>query len=110
MSFIKESPRGVVVKVFVQPRSSRNSIEGIHGDALKIRLKAPPVDGAANKMCISFLAKCIGVSKSTVEVLSGHASRTKRILFHYTDDNASTAQRARYKRQIESRLITEENS
>ncbi len=109
MSFIKESSRGIVVKVFVQPRSSRNSIEGLHGDALKIRLKAPPVDGAANKMCISFLAKCVGVPKSTVEVLSGHASRTKRILFQYADDNASTAQRAGYKQRIESRLITEDN-
>lgn len=110
MSFIEESARGVVVKVFVQPRSSRNSIQGIYGDALRIKLKAPPVDGAANKMCIAFLAKAIGVPKSTVEVLSGHSSRTKRILFHCTDDNASAVQRSRLKRRIESALIPKENS
>lgn len=110
MSFIEESARGFIIKVFVQPRSSKNKIEGIYGDALKIKLTAPPVAGAANKMCIEFLAKSIGAPKSTVEVLSGHSSRTKRILFHYIDDKASASERARYRRLIESRLITKKIS
>jgi uncharacterized protein (TIGR00251 family) len=55
-------------------------IAGLHGDALKIKLTAPPVDGAANKMCIEFLSKWVNISKSAVEIISGHASRTKRVL------------------------------
>ena len=110
MSFITESPRGFIINVFVQPRSSKNSIEGVHGDALKIRLKAPPVGGAANKMCIEYLAKSVGIPKSSVEVLSGHSSRTKRILIHSTGDTASAAERTRHKRLLESRLLPENNS
>ena len=85
--FFKETPEGMTVTVFVQPRSSKNSIVGLHGDALKIRLTAPPVEGAANKMCIEFLAKQLGVSKSSLSIISGHSSRTKRILIKQ-DDNA----------------------
>jgi uncharacterized protein (TIGR00251 family) len=109
MSFIKEGPWGFEVKIFVQPRSSRNSVEGPHGDALKIKLKAPPVDGAANKMCIEFLSKLSRVPKSTLEVISGHSSRTKRILFLYADDAASATERTREKRQLESRLFPQKN-
>ena len=57
-------------------------IVGLHGDALKIKLKAPPVDGAANKMCVQYLAKCLKVPKSSLEVISGHTSRSKMILIH----------------------------
>ena len=67
-------------KIFVQPRSAKNMIVGLHGDALKLKLTAPPVDNAANKMCVKFLAKSMGVSKSAVEIISGHANRTKLIL------------------------------
>ncbi|MBW1752297.1 MAG: DUF167 domain-containing protein, partial [Deltaproteobacteria bacterium] len=49
---IQENSDGITFKVYIQPRSSKNMIAGLHGDALKIKLKAPPVDGAANKMCI----------------------------------------------------------
>ncbi len=110
MSFIEESSRGLIATVFVQPRSSKNKIEGRHGDALKIRLKAPPVGGAANKMCIGFLARSIGVPKSTIEILSGHAGRTKRVLIPFPGDTASAPQRTRYRRLIESRLLPEEIS
>ncbi|MBL7179254.1 MAG: YggU family protein [Desulfobacterales bacterium] len=84
---IKENARGIIFKVFVQPRSSKNMIAGLHGDALKIKLKAPPVDGAANKMCIEYLAKCLNLPKSSLEILSGHASRTKRILVRFAGKN-----------------------
>ena len=67
-------------KIFVQPRSAKNMIVGLHGDALKLKLTAPPVDNAANKMCVKFLAKSMGVSKSAVEIISGHTNRTKLIL------------------------------
>ena len=85
MLSIQETPRGITFKVFVQPRSSKNMITGLHGDALKIKLKAPPVDGAANKMCISFLAKCLKISKSSLEIVSGQTSRSKRVLWRFED-------------------------
>jgi len=55
-------------------------IAGQHGDALKIKLTAPPVGGAANKMCVQHLAKWLNISKSSIEIISGHTSRTKRFL------------------------------
>jgi uncharacterized protein (TIGR00251 family) len=86
MSFIQKHSRGVIIKVFVQPRASKNAIVGCHGDALKITLTSPPIDGAANKMCVQFLAKCLQLPKSSIEILSGHTSRTKRILLCTKDE------------------------
>ena len=68
---------GVLLSVYVQPRASRSEVVGEHGDALKIRLAAPPVDGAANDELIRFLSKLFGVSASSVSVKSGQTSRTK---------------------------------
>ena len=82
---LQENTRGVVFKVFVQPRSSKNSIAGLHGDSLKIKLKAPPVDNAANRMCIQYLAKALQVPKSALAILSGNNSRTKRLLLCFPD-------------------------
>ena len=80
MVFIREHPKGIVFKVFIQSRSSKNMIVGRHGDSLKVKVTAPPVDGAANKMCVRFLAKRLSVSPSSLEIISGHASRIKKIL------------------------------
>ena len=71
---------GLKFNIYVQPRSSRNQVVGLHGDALKVKIKAPPVEGAANKMCIAVLAKALNVPKSAVEIISGHGGRTKRLL------------------------------
>jgi len=78
--WIQETPEGVIFKVIVQPRGSKNEIIGLQSDALKIRLTAPPVEGAANKMCIEFLAKSLKVRKSDVEIVRGQRSRTKKML------------------------------
>ncbi len=80
MEFVKKNPRGVTFKVFVQPRSSRNLISGLYRDAIKIKVMAPPVEGAANKMCIKYLAKCLNVPKSSLEIISGQNNRTKHVL------------------------------
>jgi uncharacterized protein (TIGR00251 family) len=80
IEFTRPHPEGLVLRIFVQPRSSKNMLAGRHGDALKIKLTAPPVEGAANKMCITFLARCLGLPKSSLEIVSGHAGRTKLIL------------------------------
>jgi len=85
MDCVREIDQGLTVSLTVQPRASKNSIAGVQGDLLKIRLTAPPVEGAANKMCIEFLAKSLGVTKSSIEILSGHTGRKKRILLKTTD-------------------------
>ena len=71
--------QGVTFKVYVQPRSSKNMIVGLHGDALKVKIKAPPVEGAANKMCIQYMAACLGLPKSCVEITSGQTGRNKQV-------------------------------
>jgi uncharacterized protein len=70
---------GCTFQVRVQPRGRRNEITGLHGDALKIRLTAPPVAGKANNALQKFLAKLLGVPPSSVEILTGHTSRQKRV-------------------------------
>ena len=80
---IKENSDGVVFKVFVLPKSSKNMIVGLYGDALKIKLTAPPVEGAANEMCIKFLSKCLKIPASCFEIISGHTNKTKHILLKY---------------------------
>jgi uncharacterized protein (TIGR00251 family) len=63
--------------VRVRPRASRSELAGTHGDALKIRLAAPPVEGAANAELIAFLAKRLRVSKSAVQIVKGARARDK---------------------------------
>lgn len=65
--------------VRVQPRASRSEIAGLHGDALKVRLAAAPVDGAANEALVAFLADELGVPKRAVRIHSGYASRSKLV-------------------------------
>jgi hypothetical protein len=74
---IAESGGGVTFAVRVMPRSSRDEIVGLYGDALKVKLTAPPVEGAANLALIEFLAKHLGVRKSAVSILGGDRSRNK---------------------------------
>jgi uncharacterized protein len=85
---VTETPKGIVFKVYVQPRASKTRIVGLHGDALKITITAPPVDGEANKMCLGFLAKSLGVSKSSLQIVSGETSRTKGICLLFPGDKA----------------------
>jgi uncharacterized protein (TIGR00251 family) len=75
-----DHPDGLLIDVRVQPKSSQNAVVGIHGEALKIKLNAPPVEGKANKALIQLMAKLLGCPKSTVEIISGQASRSKRLL------------------------------
>ncbi len=79
MSPIIPKPDGLILKIYIQPKSSKNEVVGLYNDAVKIRLTAPPVDHAANNMCVQFLAKQLGLPKSSVSILSGHTSRNKKI-------------------------------
>ncbi|MFQ5442740.1 MAG: DUF167 domain-containing protein [Thermodesulfobacteriota bacterium] len=78
--FLEPSPKGVFVKIRLQPRASRNEISGIQKDALKVKLTAPPVEGEANKSLIAFLSKTLGIKKSALKIASGEKSRDKRVL------------------------------
>ncbi len=79
---ITEQKDAVLFSVRVLPRSSKTEIVGEFQDALKVKLKSPPVDGAANKELIKLFSTKFGVAKSEVEIVSGEASRTKRLRIH----------------------------
>ena len=80
MGCLTETPDGVVLNVRAQPRSSRSGIDGLLGDAVKVRIKCAPVDGKANKELIETLADAFDLPKSAVEFKRGETSKTKRIL------------------------------
>ena len=78
----KKSKNGVTLKVRVTPRSSKKGIEGVEGDTLKVRLTAPPVEGAANSQLIEVLSEWLGVRKSGIKIIRGHSSRNKTVEIH----------------------------
>ena len=78
-SWLRQDGDAVLLTLHIQPGAKRTETAGTHGDALKIRLNAPPVDGKANEALIAFLAKLLGVPKSAVELVSGQTSRAKRV-------------------------------
>ena len=79
------------VDVHVQPRASRNEIIGLHGAALKVRLQAPPVDGAANEALVSLLAERLRVPRRAVRVVAGATSRAKTVEIEGTTEDAVRA-------------------
>ena len=76
---VRETATGVTFAIRVQPRASRNAVVGELGDALKIALTSPPVDGKANDAVVEFLAKLLDVSRSSVTIAAGETSRNKII-------------------------------
>ena len=76
---IRETEEGVVIDVWVQPGAKRSRVVGTHGDAIKIAIAAPPVDGKANSELLSFLAKTLGIRHTQVELMRGEASRNKSV-------------------------------
>jgi uncharacterized protein (TIGR00251 family) len=77
--WIEPTSSGVVLRVLVAPRSATTKVLGLHDGMVKVALTAPPVDGAANKALIAFLAKMLGVSKSSVTIIAGETSRKKSV-------------------------------
>lgn len=67
------------IKIYVQPNASRSEIVGQHGDAIKIKIKAPPVDGEANEEVVRFLSEFLKIPKKEIHILHGETSRTKLI-------------------------------
>ncbi len=71
------APAGCRILVHVQPRASRTEVAGLHGEALKVRITAPPVDGAANETLRRFLADALSVPTSAVRIVQGESGRRK---------------------------------
>ncbi|HHJ14707.1 MAG TPA: YggU family protein [Gammaproteobacteria bacterium] len=69
----------LILQLHIQPRAARNEIAGRYGDALKVRLSAPPVDDRANRELVRFLAECCDVPRQRVSLVAGHGSRRKRV-------------------------------
>lgn len=80
MGFYSETGEGVVINVRAQPRSSRAGLDGLIGDAVKVRIRSAPVDGKANRELIETLADAFGISRSSVVFKGGETSKTKRLL------------------------------
>jgi uncharacterized protein (TIGR00251 family) len=76
---ISPTAAGVRLRLRIQPRASREEIAGVTGGAIRVRLTAPPVDGAANEALVRFLAARLRVPRSAVELVSGRAGRTKLV-------------------------------
>lgn len=81
MIAIGATPRGATLKVRVAPGASREGILGPHGDALKVAVREPPEKGRANEALARVLAEALGAKARDVEVVRGHASRDKVVLF-----------------------------
>ena len=71
---------GWLLAIHAQPGAKKSEVAGIHGDALKIRVAAPPVEGRANAALVAFLAKALGVPRNSVTVVKGKSSRRKTVL------------------------------
>ncbi len=84
----------VVLSLHIQPGAKRSELAGLHGDALKIRLAAPPVEGRANAALAAFLAGLLGVPKSAVSLEAGTTSRRKRVRIEGASDTTIAALQA----------------
>lgn len=80
MEWIRETAKGVLLPVRAVPRAAKNEIQGVHGDALKVRLQAPPVEGKANQALIRFLSDTLDIPRSQLSVASGETGRNKAVL------------------------------
>lgn len=76
---IREDGDSITFLVHVQPRASKNELCGVVNDAVRLRLTSPPVEDAANKLCVTFLAGLLGVAKSNVSIVAGAHSRHKTV-------------------------------
>lgn len=80
MKWLNKTKDGFVIKIHVVPNSSKTQVIGEHGDRLKVKIKAPPVDGKANAEVIEFFSKFFGLKKNQVEIIVGETSKSKNIL------------------------------
>jgi uncharacterized protein (TIGR00251 family) len=85
VSWYHSNGEEIILNLHVQPGAKRSELAGLHGEALKIRLAAPPVEGRANKVLLKFIAKLFDVPLRQVELKKGEKSRDKIILVRRSD-------------------------
>jgi uncharacterized protein (TIGR00251 family) len=85
MNWMRTTPGGFILRIRVIPRAARNEIQGVLGDALKIRLQAPPVKGRANQALLTFLSDTLGVPPGALLLARGTTSRDKEVLVRGLD-------------------------
>lgn len=90
-SWLRQGGQRITLTLHIQPGAKNTAVAGMHGDALKIRLAAPPVDGKANAALIGFVAATLGVPKAAVCLKSGQSSRRK--VLEIANAPADTAER-----------------
>lgn len=86
--WVKPSDGGAELSVHIQPGAAKSEIAGLHGDAIKIRIKARPIEGAANAALAEFVATCLGVPRKAVKILRGEKSRRKSVWVAMQADEA----------------------
>ena len=91
MSYFEEKDGCIILNVRVVPRASRDGIQGLMGDALKIRIQAPPVEGKANAYLVKFLSKQWKIPRRDIEILSGETGRNKRLRISNPPDELRAA-------------------
>jgi uncharacterized protein (TIGR00251 family) len=79
MPWFEENGSDLILNIRVVPRASRDGLAGLMGDALKVRIQAPPVEGKANAYLVKYLAKRWKIPRSSIEILSGETGRNKRL-------------------------------
>lgn len=84
-SWAKKSADGWLISVHAQPGARKSEVVGLHGDALKIRIASPPVEGRANEALIAFVAKALGLPRAKVSLVRGGSSRQKTLLIASPD-------------------------
>lgn len=85
--YIKYYPDYIILDIYVQPGSRKSQLVGLHGNALKIKISAPPEDGKANLEVIRFFRKLFLLNKNQIEIISGERSRNKRLKIYNIDLN-----------------------
>ena len=79
MPWLKTTKDGVLIRVHASPRAKRHEIQAVHGDALKVRIQAPPVEGKANRALLKFLAAELGCPATSLDVVRGRTGRVKTV-------------------------------
>lgn len=86
MAWFEDKGDHLILNIRVVPRASKDGFAGLLGDALKVRIQAPPVDGKANAYLVKFFSKHWKVSRASIEILSGETGRNKRLRFNQPND------------------------
>lgn len=80
MSWYRRTDQGWLISVHAQPGAKKSAVAGLHGEALKVRVSAPPVEGKANEALIALVAKALGLPRRAVSIVKGDSSREKLLL------------------------------